>query len=312
MHSRSRKAFHSILSIPGKLLCVSFFAMTLSWIGSANATVYMQNNFESSACGATIADQNADAVFWDTNEVPTSVGCAVATPNGSKYVQWQYPGGNHSGPELYARGNTNFNVALREGTTYYMAGFFRFQRIGGSDIWADTGTTPYQFDKLTEFRGNGFRWGIGSGWNGWYNTGTDHKFTFDAWYSTALIGDRGPDHLVANVAPYGPNNPLLCDYEKWYGVVLGVTVSSSASAGRVQVWVNGVKIIDKAQYTANAGATFERAILFGTVAQPSYNAPVHYRQMDNLMVTDNWQDVVSGGYMATSSEAISPPRMNQF
>jgi hypothetical protein len=289
--------------------------MALIWPSQGNATVYLQNTFESSACGASISDQNVDNVFWDTvPELPTNVRCSLATPNGSKYVEWNWPASlNVTGAELYGRGNTSQNVTLSPGSTYYLATFVRFQRVNGADIWADTGSTPYQFDKLLEFRGAGFRWGIGSGWNGWYTTGTDHQFTFDAWYATTVLGEHGPDHLVANVAPYSAGNPLLCDYEKWYGVVLGVTTAASDTAGRVQLWVNGVKTIDKAQYTAAPGATLQMAILLGTVAQPAYNAPNHLRQMDNITITDNWQDIVNGNYLSTSTSTVLPPRtLNQF
>lgn len=265
--------------------------------GSAGGTTYLHATFESSACGASIADQNVDGVFWDTTpELPTNVRCSLSTPNGSRYAEWNYPAGaNLTGPELYGNGNTGLDVSVAPGTTYYLAAFVRFQR-NGADIWADTGSSPYQFDKLIEFRGAGFRWGIGAGWNGWYTNGTDHKFTFDAWYATSVLGERGPDHLVANVAPYNANNPLLSDYEKWHGLVLGVTAAASDS-GRVQLWVDGVKVIDKSQYTAAPGAVIDHAILIGTVAQPAYNAPSHLRQMDDIMITKDWQSILNGGYL---------------
>lgn len=270
---------------------------------SADAARFMLNGFEAESCGATIADRTVDGTFWDTDpaSAPSVVKCNVPSPSGTKYVEWSVPaaaGWVGASPELPSA------LALVPGTTYYLAGFFRFQRVGGTDIWHDSGSTPYSFDKLIEFRGSGFRWGIGAGWNGWYTTGVDHRFVFDAWYASSVIGNQGPDHIVANVAPFGPSNPLVSNYETWNAVVLGVTVRNSTS-GRVQLWVNGTKVVDKNQYTANAGATVTHLILTGTVAQPAYDAPAHIRQMDGIMLTDNWQDVVAGGY--TTVPGGTPP-----
>ena len=35
----------------------------------------------------------------------------------------------------------------------------------------------------------------------------------------------------------------------------------------------------------------------GTIAQPAYNAPAHYRQFDALLLTDNWQNIIDLGYL---------------
>jgi len=56
-------------------------------------------------------------------------------------------------------------VALSQGTTYYIAGMFRFERMHGKDIWRDDGVDKGSFDKLFEMQGQNFRWGIASGWD---------------------------------------------------------------------------------------------------------------------------------------------------
>lgn len=280
------------------ITCILTLAMS-----AAEATVYFLNDFETKTCNTAVADaEYVEGKMWDTvpgNPVPY-VRCALATPSGTNYVEWA------------ATANLNNIIAelrptqatLTFGTTYYLAGFFRFSRISGNDLWRDTGAYPYQFDKLLEFRGTGFRWGIGAGWNGYYSAGSDHKFTFDAWYATSVIGDRGPDHIVADQSPYNASKAYLCDYDQWHAVVLGVTINNSNS-GRVQLWINGTKIIDQSHYTANAGATLTTLIANGTIAQNQYDAPAHYRQMDRIIVTDNWQDILNGNYMRRPSPPVA-------
>lgn len=278
-----------------------FFAL---WSAPSSATKYQFNDFETQSCGGIVADKTVEGPFFDTDpsSAVATVRCTLAAPRGSNYLEWNVPANaNWIGVSM---GLSN-SVSLSFGTTYYLAGFFRFQRINSADIWHDVGPEVYSFDKLLEFRGNGFRWGIGAGWNGWYSTGVDHKFTFDAWYASSILGDHGPDHLVANVAPFGASNPFVSDYERWHGVVLGVTANNSNS-GRVQLWVNGTKVIDKAQYTANQGAVISESLFTGTVAQPAYDAPAHYRQLDAIMITDNWQEIVDGGYLG-QLQSTPPP-----
>jgi len=288
-------------------------SIILTWSSRLDATIYLINDFESSTCNTSIIDTNVDNVFWDTapGSPITNVKCYIAAKDGTKYAEWQLPAStSYIGSELYGRNNVDLNIPISFGTTYYLAGFFRFQRVNNADIWDDTGPA-YQFDKLLEFRGNGFRWGIGAGWNGWYPNATDHKFTFDAWYATSVLGDYGPDHLVANVSPYSSTNPLLSDYEMWHGVVLGVTAANSNS-GRVQLWVNGVKVIDKPHYTASSGATITQAIVTGTIGQPAYNSPTHYRQMDRILITNDWQDIVNGGYATSPGISLQAPNNLQI
>ncbi len=275
--------------------------VAIIWVvsgGAASAATYSAD-FEGKACDAPIADAEiVEGRLWDTYPgVPQpTVRCAVATPSGEKFVEWHTQNATAAAQVDVVLPAIN----LSSGTTVYLATFVRFDRVAGNDIWLDTGVSPYQFDKLIEIRGTGFRWGIGSGWNGNYTIGGDHKFTFDAWYSTVLIGDHGPDHLVATQAPYGPAQPYLCDYERWYGVVLGITVAAS-TAGRVQLWVDGTKIIDTPHYTANAAPVLDTLTMHGTIAQPTNDSPEHVRRLDRIVVTDNWADVEVGAFLTATA-----------
>jgi len=272
-------------------------------------TISFIADFEALADGYTIEDESVDGYFWDTaasQPVATVRNTPLTAPSGTKYVEWVT-----DASEASIDANPLFtDVNLTIGVPIYLAGFFRFERIGGNDVWADTGADPYQFDKLWEFRdGATFRWGIGVGWNGWYSTGTDHKFTFDAWYSTALIGNQGPDHIVADVAPYDADNPYLCDYETWYGVVLKVTPNTTSS-GRVEIWINGTQIINKTQVTCLANPVVNSCYYGGTIGQPAYNTPSHKRQADALLVTDDWQDIIDYGYLGGGGPLAGPTNVH--
>ena len=58
-----------------------------------------------------------------------------------------------------------------------------------------------------------------------------------------------------------------------------------------------MKLIDHAQYTANSKAYVDNVKLNGTIAQPDYDCPAHKRQVDGIILTDEWQDIVNGGYL---------------
>ena len=269
---------------------------------NALATTHLLADFEGKACDAPIADaETLEGHLWDTYPgVPQpSVRCSAGGPSGNHFVEWHTANATNSAQVDI----TLTPVNLAEGSKVYLASFVRFERVGAADVWRDTAPNPYQFDKMIEFRGTGFRWGIGAGWNGEYSSGGDHQFTFDAWYSTVLIGDHGPDHIVADQSPYGASQAFRCDYEKWYGVVLGVTVASS-NTGRVELWVDGTKLIDQAHYTASPSAVLETLTLNGTIGQPDYDSPAHLRQFDRLLVTNDWADVVTGKYL--DAAGISP------
>lgn len=275
---------------------------------NANATVFLNNKFESASCGTVISDgMNFEGVMWDSwlSSPLGTIRCATTSPSGGNYIEWDLQANCGSngcgGTELYF----SSPHTLVFGTTYYLASFVRFQRVSSQDIWTDTGSSPYHFNKLFEFQGSGFRWGVGSGWDGWYSNGTDHKFTFDIWYATSVLGEHGPDHIIADVSPYNAGNPLLSDYEMWHGVVLGVTASNSNS-GRIQLWVDGVKVTDQPHYTALSGANIDEVIMNGTIAQPSYSHPRHFNQFDSILVTNNWQDVIDGNYLLGGADTTPP------
>lgn len=283
------------------LLLSTALTLMLCQTQYAKAAQSLNNDFETIPCNTALNDRTVEGVFWDTyfgtdpNIPEAIIRCSITSPRPRNYVEFQVTRTittNGIGPEIAVAPAIN----VVAGKAYYLAAFFRFQRVNGLSIWHDTGADPYSFDKLLEFRGSGFRWGIGAGWNGNYSRGTAGKFVFDAWYAESILGAHGPDHIVADQSPYNSSNPLLSDYEVWHPVVLGVTAAADNS-GRVQLWVDGKKVIDQAHYTANAGATITTVWYTGTVAQPAYDAPSHIRQVDGMLITDVWQDIVGRGYL---------------
>lgn len=221
------------------------------------------------------------------------------------------------------RWGSTYPLTITQGTTYYIAGKFRFDRINGQSIWQDTSAeladAAGSFDKLFEFQGNNFRWGISSGWDD-ANTyplcrstsPRDQcvgKFTFGVWVdkNPEVSCYEGYDHLVQNVSPYNGSNPYFCYYERWYSIVMGVTAYNSTN-GRVQLWINGTKVYDYQNIhtmCSTTGPNVMRIYLNGTIAQPAYDAPAHKRSFDGIMFTDSWQELVNRGYLTGSAPVTS-------
>lgn len=142
-----------------------------------------------------------------------------------------------------------------------------------------------------------FRVLITAGWHyGYYNQGNDGKYTFGSYVSpTSCSGSNCETELVdADVAPYGRDNPYICDYGKWYSVVTKVNPSSgnNANDGLIEVFVNGTKIYSDTGATQNvANPTVESFQYSGTIAQGAYDAPPHIRKLGRVVLTNSLADV---------------------
>jgi hypothetical protein len=69
---------------------------------------------------------------------------------------------------------------------------------------------------------------------------------------------------------------------------MGITVYANSS-GRARLWINGNLTTDYSGQTMATGGTIYRIEMNGTIGQPGYDAPAHYRQFDRIILTDNWQ-----------------------
>lgn len=284
------------------------------------ATVFYESSTEGRTCDTTIVDGNSyDGASWDmfsgdpAYPVPYT-RCSSATPAGTKYWQWTticagYDGNgrctpandganqttNQAGVEIA----TSFNPST--GTVLYLGTFARFDRIGSRDVWQDTGSAN-SWDKYLEFGGSTTRWGLGVGWPSGNYTATDHKWTIDVWCSGAVFGSWcTTDHLIQNQSGYSASTPILLDYDKWYALVMAITLQANGT-GRVRVYVNGDLVLDQSQQTTNTSPSIDHIILHGTIAQGSgsqqYDAPDHHRLMDEILFTDDLTYLTNAGLMS--------------
>ena len=73
------------------------------------------------------------------------------------------------------------------------------------------------------------------------------------------------------------------------------------NTGSFTVYIDGVKLYEynNIKTVATTSATITDIKMGGSIAQGAYDAPAHYRKFDALILTDNWQDIVNGGYLKT-------------
>jgi len=290
---------------------------------SAQATVYVNLDLESSTVNAAITngsthDGSSIELFSGDPAYPTPyTRNTITTPSGSRYHEVLTICGGYSGGRCtpandptvttnqagFVAHHTAIDWTTKDGQTYYLGGFFRFDRVGGRNVWASTDS----FDKLWEFGGNGpdhsLRWGIGAGRHGNFTSwDSSDTFTFDIWCADSVFdacevpASNDWDHKPANANGYSASNPYECQFERWYAVVIAVTVSTNGTTGRIQQWINGTQIYDAQHITRDTGITSsDGTVLHGTIAQGSYDAPDHYRRADKLMLSDSITDLQNAG-----------------
>jgi hypothetical protein len=190
----------------------------------------------------------------------------------------------------------------------------RFSRIGGVDIWHDGIGEPDSYDKLFEFYSN-IRLIITSGFPDWANctSACNGKFTFGAYLAFETCTSCIYEQIEPNVSPYSRTNFILADYDKWYAVVLAVTPSNGSTPnGRVQFWINGVKTTDRQNIKTQdtTAPSVYRYMYSGTIAQPAYDSPAHYRMIDGMIFADDLQDVINAGLMSDPEAGVTAPTVS--
>ena len=292
---------------------VVLLVVSLLWVVQAQAAIFYEETFEAIAVDEQIQDEFVNGVLWDTYQGPAgyplgTIKATLTPPNGSRYVEWHTnclsgydgngrctPGNDNSqgtidaGVEIFPSG-----FSFVSGTTYFLGAFFRYQRVSGRDIWLDSGM-PDSWNKTFELGGTGTRWGIGIGWPSSNYTATNGKFTADLWCSGAVFGWCTVDHPIQNVGGYNASNPYLMDYERWYAVVLAVTMHTTS--GTVKLYINGTEVLTRTQQTMDAGASFDHHWIHSTIGQAAYETPEHYIQTDRLLFTDSLTTVTNAGLM---------------
>lgn len=186
------------------------------------------------------------------------------------------------------------SINLTPASEYYMGIYLRFDRIGGNAIWHDTGAYPDSYDKLVQLWGT-TRALITAGFPDWAESGTEGKFTFGAYGFEPQCTSGCPyEQVEPNVSPYGRTSYYLAEYERWYAVVLGWTPSNGGTEnGRMRLWINGVNTLDL-QNIKTQDSTSPAISLLGygvTIAQPTYDAPPHYRRFDGFVIASSYSDM---------------------
>jgi hypothetical protein len=265
--------------------------------GSVHADTYFYWNAESTPCDGS---QLPNPPFW-TQDVPYRgrVICG-STPEGSRFFEFQTVAAQTSAyTEIHP--SPTFPITNIMGKTLYLAYYFNFTRINGLDIWHENGDSA---DKGIELVGSGIRWGIARGH--WSNLATnlDHRYT--VWGSNPTYhlnrSVEQYDIYLPNQNGYSATRPIQLSYETWHTAIMSVRIAAD-NTGSFSVWIDGVKIMEynNIKTTANTSPTIAHIIMGGTIAQPAYDAPAHKRQFDALILTDNWQDIVNGGYLSGST-----------
>lgn len=278
-----------------KLIMSVFLILALSH--PSYATVYFSWTSENESCGAVLPNPP----FFTRVEFKGRTVCGE-TPEGTKYIEWQVPENlNNANTEVsYDYGLFPVNNLI--GRTFYLAYFFNFTRTNGRDIWHLTGQSA---DKGVELSGDGVRWLVSPGH--WSPFVANQPGRYTVWLGNPtyhLDALEVSDIYPPNRSGYTFSNPLQLEYEKWHAAVMAIKMATD-NTGSATVYINGVKI---AEYTnirtaASSSATISKLTLNGTIAQPDYDAPPHYRRFDGLLLTDDWQDIINGGYVAGSPAA---------
>jgi hypothetical protein len=183
---------------------------------------------------------------------------------------------------------------------YYYAFFVRFDRRDGRDIWHDG--EGDSFDKAFEVIGEGIRWVIHFGNHAMRLP--KHRFSChlsNASYHLNRALERYDgfyqNHDDLSRPHSSQHNSIPLEYEKWHAVVFKLKWATD-NTGEVVLWVNGKKVLAyQGIQTAKPPGTFERLQLWGTIAQPGYDAPPHLRSVDALLFTDQWQRIADLGYL---------------
>lgn len=243
----------------------------------------------------------------------------TGNPKGGKVMEW---GTSHVG-QASMFNEVRYSTRPPNDGTLYWAGFVRFNRVNGVQIWPDPTPNNEGFDKAIELVGPAYRWTVNFG----VRAQNEPAGRFSVFVGNPNPGHFNPecevyDSYWQNVNGYGrglfeandcqPNmgNPFYAmEYDRWYAVVFGVKCSAT-NTGSITLWVNGTKILEYINIkTCGASpCVHDRLQLWGTYNQSNYNGPIHRRQVDAMLVADDLTLLQSNGYFADpTSSSTTPP-----
>jgi hypothetical protein len=239
---------------------------------------------------------------------------ASGNPKGTKVLEWKTDIANAT--DLFNQ--LTYSTTPPNGGTLYMAFFIKVIKVNGVQPWPNAGGGGEGFDKAFELVGSNYRWTLNLGiraqsgpsgtWNIFLTNPNPGHFNaecevYDSYWQNFNGYGRGVSE--SNACQPNMGNPYYAmQYDKWYSVVFKVTFQGTKS-GELGMWINGTKVI---QYTnvqtcgvSASSCSHSRPQLWGTYRQPSYNGPIHKRQIDACVVTDDLSYLQTNGY-------FSPPQ----
>jgi len=286
-----------------RILAIAFSLLAVFILqGNAMATVYFSETSESRTCNA--------AIPWYWENAQGFYRCDGDAYAGSKYLDWHI--GSHVASAYTGIDLTSTSI---NGKTIYMALNFKIKRVNGVNVWHND--NDQSFDKFFEFDGSGVRWiyYIGKHESGCFPT-LNGANSFTMWLGTDQSYNPGIECVngyIQNASGYSGNKPYQISYDSWHSAVMEVKIDTG-SAGYIRGYIDGVKVIEYMNIrTASGTPTLLTTKFNGTIAQPAYDVPEHYRRWDNIIITDNLQDITNGGYLSGQSGSqtrSNPPVLN--
>lgn len=285
----------------------------LMLLGPAEATVHFIYDAENGTPGSNLP-WSSETGLNNENFQPTAylsgngvvrgtIANTVKTPDGSKYANFRIPLTENTATHQAKKAN----FSMPEDSVLYLAFYHNAKSLDGSDIWNESGQS---ISKSLGLDLSGTRWALSFGqWGECNDTSTfvnnqDHHYTI-------VIGNPSY-HINPSLEAYGPNvNGYSCKntpqfaYGEWHVFVFAVKLSANGANGYIKLWVDGVLTHDYLNInTVAAGQAapydFKYIEMVGTTSQNLNDHPVHDRMFDKIMLADNWQDIVSGGYLSAA------------
>jgi hypothetical protein len=301
-------------SLKRRSIALTIFAISIVALlaSPSHATIYFYYDAEDGMVGSNIPEDVSGIYFEQssaTGYTKGTVRSSIGAPQGAKYFGYDISQNQHDA-QNDIRDRTRMPFTPVEGTTYYIGVFFNFMEINNNEIYYTDASSisGYEcFDKGIEMSGDGLRWITGMGMRQWETLETE----LPPHYWSHWLGNPS-HHLNPELESYDAFFPNQSGYSsthwpyitsnQWHSLVLAVKMSK-AHAGSASYWIDGVKISEylDIQTLADVDVTIDRITINGTLCQNYYNIAgtmPHIRNYDALILTDEWQDIVDGGYLS--------------
>lgn len=293
-------------------------ALIFSAVNSSHATVYFSYDAESNTVGSALPNPPFCGVQCgggtESGQTVGRIGSTGGTPKGSQYFYWNIVQNQH---DYYSEITQSPNLPTGTnmmGKTVYLAYYFRLDRLAGGsrfDIY-QRGTEVQSAEKGVEIRGPGLRWVTSIGQ--WDSLVGNQSGRFTIWAGNPSYHlNQNLEHndiYYPNQSGFSNANTQQLDYEAWHRVVLAVKLANT-NTGSITLWIDGVMNTAYTNIqTVDAGTSNARIDMIemgGTLCQPAYDCPPHTRKYDALLLTDDWQDIVNGGYLGGGTTSLSAP-----